>query len=708
VVDDQPRFHLDALRWFGTLTEAAGVDVDDLVVHVVGPDSSEPLDYLRARGVAIRSVEAFDPRSPHCNKISAALKLAEETVDGMAVLCDTDLAVLEDPRRLTLPTDGIAGKPVDAPVPPLEVLMDIFGAAGLEVPPLVSLPWGPDSQTVRGNNNGGLYLVPGALLSTVASSWSHWARWLLDRRDLLGTWTVYLDQVAMALGLAAEHLGSERLDVRWNTPVHDPTRIPPDAPRPAIIHYHQEVDGNGRIRATGHASIDGQVEAANRAIDEVWARAAPDLILRRRSEAGAGPQADTAEPVSAGPQVEAGGPTGRDHGDATVAALEVMVRPATVLEFGPDGQPLKRLGQDNAGPDGAVPDGAVQGDLVISRDALVYLAERSDYLALVEALWHATLECLVVTGLEVPNPDRPGHHFHEPLSATLGRVAPDAEVYPLGPDGGATLFVVLRSPANRHDRDFSPATLAPLVGRHPDPLSLITLRLQARRTTGFYPDHAPRLWEYPVVATLITDLLSPGSRIMDVGAGVTPLPPYLTSRGYVVDTVDPSPTVRDWSGQTEWNEWGFLDYGAAGLAHRSWNCTLDHVPPDPPFDGVYSVSVIEHMPADDRRALLADMAARTRPEGLVVLTIDLVRGEDDLWNRNLGVQVEDPERHGTFQDVIDESVAVGLRLVRRHTVRAWGDVDVDIGLLALRRMPPPSPDRRPRRDLRSIVRRLWS
>ena len=286
-------------------------------------------------------------------------------------------------------------------------------------------------------------------------------------------------------------------------------------------------------------------------------------------------------------------------------------------------------------------------------------------------------------------------------------MAPDAEVYPLGPDGGAALFVALRPPTHRHGRDFSAATLAPLVDRHPDPLSLIALRLQARDTTGFYPDHAPRLWEYPVVATLIADHLAPGSRVMDVGAGVTPLPPYLTSRGYVVDTVDPSSTVRDWSTQAEWNEWGFLDYGAAGLAHRSWNSTLGHVPLDPPFDGVYSVSVIEHMPADDRRALLADMAARTRPDGLVVLTIDLVRGEDDLWNRNLGVQVEDPTRHGTFQDVIDESAAVGLRLVRRDTVRGWGDVDVDIGLLALRRTPGPAPDRRPGRDLRSIVRRLW-
>ncbi len=687
MVDDQPRFHLDALRWYATLTGAAGVDVDDLVVHVVGSDSSEPLDFLKARGVAVRTVERFDPRSPHCNKISAALALAEDTVEGMAVLCDTDLAVLEDPRRLALPSNGIAGKPVDAPVPPLDVVVDIFGAAGLELPPLVTLPWGPDSQTVSGNNNGGLYLVPGPLLPTVASAWSRWARWLLDRRELLGTWTVYLDQVAMALGLAAERLESEVLDVRWNTPVHDPTRIPPDAPRPAVIHYHQEVDRTGRIRATGRVSIDGQVEAANRAIDDVWHQAAPDRTQ--------GQWLQTLEPVAIPGQATAA----VDGGDPRLAALEELVRPTTVLEYGSDGKPV-------AGSD---PDHRRQGDITVCRRALGHLTHRSDYLDLVETLWRSTAECLVVSGLEVPPPsDQPGLHFHEPLSVTLRRVAPEAELYPLGPDGAASLVAALRPPAHRHGRDYSAATLAPLIDRHPDPMSLIALRLQARLTTGFYPDHAPRLWEYPVVAALITDHLAPGSRIIDVGAGVTPLPPYLTSRGYVVDTVDPSPTIRDRSTQAEWNEWGFLDYGATGLAHRSWNATLGEVPLDPPFDGVYSVSVIEHVPADDRRALLADMAARTRPGGLVVLTIDLKRGEENLWNRNLGVQVEDPWRHGTFQDVIDEGAAVGLSLLRRDTVRDWGDVDVDIGLLALQKTPRPDNDRRRGRGLRSLVRRLGS
>ena len=306
-------------------------------------------------------------------------------------------------------------------------------------------------------------------------------------------------------------------------------------------------------------------------------------------------------------------------------------------------------------------------------------------MTVVELAWRTTRQALVVSGNEDPDSGRdPALEFHEPLSATLRQVAPTAEIYPVASNPSVTTFVVLRAPEDNHPRDYAPGTLAPLVGRHPDPLSLITMRLHARRTTGFYPDHAPRLWEYPVVAQLVAEHLPPGSRLVDLGAGVTPLAPFLTSRGYVIDTVDPSPIIRTWPPQPEWNEWDFLDYGAAGLARYSWNCVLGDLPTRPPFDGIYSISVIEHVPATVRRALLADISARTRLGGLVVLTIDLVRGGDALWNLNLGVEVEEPTKHGTLQEVTEECAAVGLELFREDVVRDWGETRVDIGLLALR------------------------
>jgi SAM-dependent methyltransferase len=113
------------------------------------------------------------------------------------------------------------------------------------------------------------------------------------------------------------------------------------------------------------------------------------------------------------------------------------------------------------------------------------------------------------------------------------------------------------------------------------------------------------------------------------------------------------------------------------------------MPPDATFDGVYCLSVIEHLVADDRRALLREMAARTNPGGVVVLTVDLVRGNNDLWNRVSGRIVEPPKRHGRLKDVVSEAKSAGLETVEQQTIRDWGDVPVDIGFIVMKRGTTP-------------------
>jgi SAM-dependent methyltransferase len=169
----------------------------------------------------------------------------------------------------------------------------------------------------------------------------------------------------------------------------------------------------------------------------------------------------------------------------------------------------------------------------------------------------------------------------------------------------------------------------------------------------------------------------------------------------VVDTVDPSDIHRTWPPEPDWNEWGYLDYAEAGLAHRSWNRPLGELPKSSVFDGVVCVSVIEHIPATGRRALLKAMAARVRPGGVMVLTVDLKPGGMELWNRNMDQIVDKPGRHGTFQDLIAEGSNSGFELVRSETVRKWGDVEVEIGLIVMRRNGPSAPTwRRALRTLR--------
>jgi hypothetical protein len=461
---------------------------------------------------------------------------------------------------------------------------------------------------------------------------------------------------------------------------------------PFVVHYHQKVDRRGLIEATGHAPIDRRLATANDAITSLWARAATHKSYEQWL-------AETPR---------------NDDTAALVATLTDVLRPASILDVGGDS------GIDWGSRDPSVTrldwsgdlvrsleDPGTSADLVICLEELCHPRDEARSRDFVRLLWRSTARALVVRGLLRPDCGADGAGAEYDLAAILGETAPGAELYPVETDGPFATFVAYREPDAKHPRDFGSPTLAPLIARHPDPHTLLELRVHALGTTGFYPDHAPRLWEYPVVAGLVAAHLPRGSRLVDVGAGVTPLAPYLTSRGYVVETVDPSAVVRRWPPQPDWNEWDYLDYGAAGLAHRSWNCTLDQLPTEPPFDGAYSISVIEHLPANIRRCLLRDIAARTALGGLVVLTIDLVRGSDDLWNRNLGVVVERSADHGTFDDIVSECAAVGLETFSKETVRDWGDTSVDIGLLAMRKTaePPMAQRHGTTQRLRALARR---
>jgi 2-polyprenyl-3-methyl-5-hydroxy-6-metoxy-1,4-benzoquinol methylase len=679
------------------------VDPTDLIVHAVGPIQSEVLAFLDTQGVSVTSIQPFDERSPHCNKISGALSLAEGAIAGLAVLTDTDVVVLEDPRSLSIPARAVASKIVDRAHPGLPILETVFTTAGLTLPPLVTVDWHPEESTVAGNGNGGLYIVPGAILSDVAHAWERWARWLLERIDILGQETRFVDQVAMVMAMAAEGVEAFRLDPRWNFPTHRFQRnaMPKDAGAPAVMHYHEDLNPMGLLTRTGVAAVDGQIDKANAAIGEIWHEVFPNSTFwewryTTNPELGSG--------------VGSRGKPLEEKRDLLSVLVDVL-HPASVLDVGcGDGEATKGLSLQNyvgldlspeavrraasGNPDGdfrvgTLSEHSVEAELTLCQDVLIHEANPANYADLVDRLLEASTRALLISGYErPPDTNSPMVHFHEPLSSTIVRLSPQSELYPLREVHGITTILVLKPPTHKHRRDYTPETLSQVAGRQTNPLRLIGVRTSAWDTVGFFPDHAPRLWEYPMTADLVMSLLQPGSRIVDIGAGINPLVPYLTARGYEVDTVDPSSKIRTWPRSEDWNEWGFLDYAQAGFAHHSWNCTLDQLPPEERFDGAYCLSVIEHLPGDGRRSLLGDIAQRINQEGVVILTVDLVRGKDDLWNRSQGQTVEPRRRHGRLKDVISEGRSVGLEAVDVQTVRDWGDVPVDIGLIVMKRGVP--------------------
>jgi 2-polyprenyl-3-methyl-5-hydroxy-6-metoxy-1,4-benzoquinol methylase len=129
-----------------------------------------------------------------------------------------------------------------------------------------------------------------------------------------------------------------------------------------------------------------------------------------------------------------------------------------------------------------------------------------------------------------------------------------------------------------------------------------------------------RVWEYPYVLHHLqrwqrrsaTDRL----QALDVGCGATFFPFAVAKAGYDVTGVDVDPVCVD-----------VLDHAARLLPAGPGSVTAlqgsaEALPlADNAFDVAYSVSVLEHLP--DPSLAVAELARVLRPEGLLVLTIDL-------------------------------------------------------------------------------------
>jgi hypothetical protein len=77
---------------------------------------------------------------------------------------------------------------------------------------------------------------------------------------------------------------------------------------------------------------------------------------------------------------------------------------------------------------------------------------------------------------------------------------------------------------------------------------------------GFFPKTTIRLFEYPWIYEQIEKYKRlNGTRIVDVGAGVSLLPFYLADKEAIVTTIDPHPNLeRKLEDKHNWNEWGFF------------------------------------------------------------------------------------------------------------------------------------------------------
>lgn len=282
-------------------------------------------------------------------------------------------------------------------------------------------------------------------------------------------------------------------------------------------------------------------------------------------------------------------------------------------------------------------------------------------------------------------------HYHWPtilarepalaaLVAALVRDHPAIGEVLAGTEGWRDL--VAPSPAPAHDIDHS--TLEWALERSPGPATLRELVALGRERFGWFSRQVSRAFEYPWVANALIE--TSGLPVLDIGTGVSPLPLLLAARGVPVVTVDHSTVIRrPGAGETDWNGWGFLDYGALHPAIRSLN--VDAADADIPAGSLaaaYSVSVLEHVPARTRRRLWPRIAEWLAPGGRLLLTFDLLPGTDALWNRERGRVVESAAAHGTVDAIVAELAELGFTPVSRETLRDLPGMKADCALLDFR------------------------
>lgn len=202
--------------------------------------------------------------------------------------------------------------------------------------------------------------------------------------------------------------------------------------------------------------------------------------------------------------------------------------------------------------------------------------------------------------------------------------------------------------------------------------ALLELVACGRERIGFFPSHNPRALEYPwVLANMPVQLA--GLRILDVGAGVNPLPFALARRGANVVTIDNHPLQRTPGQREEWNEWGFLDYSQLEARIASLHVAYEDSLSSMTFDCIYSVSVIEHLRRAVRQCRAGKFAAQLAVGGLLLLTVELIPDTNLLWNLSEGTVVEPTSAHGEVASLLDELRAAGFFVEQTNIQRKIPD-----------------------------------
>lgn len=687
VLEYTPLMAAQQYIWIQSLLHL-GINPELIYVHIIGDLPEAYQEFLTSVGVQQVHCDTFDERNKYCNKLVQLDTFTSLDDFDYVCLMDCDTALVS-----AIQIDGkqqVYAKVVDFPCPPSQILNTIFKESGLDYQEVAStFPLGEDAVTEQNNCNGGLYIIQASFLNQLSEHWKQKSTWCIDNANLFTEpFKKHADQVGFALAMRAIQANVSPLPITYNYPSHVGSELLQDA-SPVMIHYHDLLDEHMRIKRVGMPLADAAIDAINDTIGKslevslnnsmFW-----DLRYARYPELGSG-VGSRGEILS--------------YKQKLINNITYGLKDATVTDVGCGDLELTKslsfnqyLGLDlsqesiklsaQKRPDwdfkvAKITDSDVpSSDVVMCFDVLIHQSSENDFKEMVAAMVAKANKRLIIGAYNSPPAFSSSiTYFYNGILDEVNKHQKFNEIGIMGSYRDVSVVVATKH-EKVHNRDIESEQLTLAYSQVSRPDLLQYLVDVSRAELGFYTAHYPRVFEYSWLLEQLEGINS--GRVLDLGAGVCPLPICLNKQGLKVITVDSHPTQRLDQDKANWNEWGFLDYSKLGLDIDSHNVDFLSYKTANSIDVIYSISVIEHIPRANRVKIINNAANILKVGGKLLLTIDLVPNTDFFWNLSENVEVEPHSKHGSIQSFKKELRRAGFIVEKEEVQRNIHDSRTDV------------------------------
>jgi 2-polyprenyl-3-methyl-5-hydroxy-6-metoxy-1,4-benzoquinol methylase len=687
VLDYTPLMAAQSFIWTESLLFNK-VDPSDIFIHIIGKIPSGLLDYFKEKNINIVYNETFDNRNKYCNKLVQLDTFKGLDFDYVFLMdCDTAIVSLD---KLEL-TDKVYAKIVDFPNPPEILLKNIFKEASLKYKEAETSFIMNGSNTTDFNNcNGGVYIISKPFLNDLAPKWKEHTLWCIDNANLFTErYSKHADQVGFSLAMSSLNTEVSHLEIEWNCPTHINKNLLDASIDPKILHFHDCINEHMLIKKTGLEKIDTKIDVINLKINEYLSSSLNNSMfwnlryaLYPKLGSGLGSRGEILEYkrklikyVTYGFQNKSIVDVGcgdleltKEFEFSNYTGLDVSQESLRICkEKKPEWKFLNKEISNSEIDD---------ADFIMCFDVLIHQSSKIDFEEIVKSIVEKGNERIVIGAYnEPPEYSSDITYFYNGIFDEISKYSKFNEIGVITKYRDVSV-VVATNYKRTHSRDIKAKDLNTAFTQVKRPDLLQYLVDVSRKELGFFTSHYPRVYEYSWLLEQLVD--AKGASVLDIGAGVCPLPICLTEKGLNVTTIDFHSKVRLIKDKDNWNEWGFLDYSIINKNIESKNIDFSKYKESKLFDYVYSISVIEHMPRKIRVKVLQKASKILIKGGAILLTIDLIPNTENLWNLSEDKEVEPIEEHGDITTFKQELIDCGFEISGEHVQKNIKDSRTDV------------------------------